>query len=68
MQSNHTKWVLLSNQKCISQTTYINLYPNKYSQELHNYSYVVKWDRCVGSCNILNDLSNKVCVPKKQKI
>ena len=24
---------------------------------------MVKLDRCVGSCNILNDLSNKVCVP-----
>ena len=56
MRSNHTKWVLLSNQKGISQTTYINLYPNKYSQELHNYSYVVKWDWCVRSCNILNDI------------
>ena len=56
MRSNHTKWVLLSNQKGISQTTYINLYRNKYSQELHNYSYAVKWDRCVRSCNILNDI------------
>ena len=25
----------------------------------------VKFDRCVGSCNTLNDLSNKVCVPNK---
>ena len=24
-------------------------------------------DRCVGSCNTLNNLSNKVCVPKKTK-
>ena len=23
----------------------------------------VKLDRCVGSCNTLNDLSNKICVP-----
>ena len=23
---------------------------------------MVKLDRCVGSCNTLNDLSNKVCV------
>ena len=23
--------------------------------------------RCVGSCNTLNDLSNKVCVPNKTK-
>ena len=26
---------------------------------------MVKLDRCVGSCNTLNDLSNKVCVPNK---
>ena len=26
---------------------------------------MVKWDRCVGSCNTLNDLSNKVYVTNK---
>ena len=25
--------------------------------------FAVKLERCVGSCNTLNDLSNKVCVP-----
>ena len=34
-------------------------------QEFHYYPFAVKLDRCVGSCNILNDLSNKVCVPNK---
>ena len=32
---NHTKCVSLSNQKCMTQPTSINLHPNKYSQELH---------------------------------
>ena len=32
--SNHTKWVLLSNQKCMTQATVINLHPFEYSQEL----------------------------------
>ena len=27
--------------------------------------FVVKSDRCVGSYNTLNDLSNKVCFPNK---
>ena len=63
--SNHTKWVSLSNQKNEIQTTLINLHPNEYSQEFHYYSFSVKVDRCVGSCNTLNDLSNKVCVPNK---
>ena len=26
---------------------------------------MAKLDRCVESCNTLNDLSNKVCVPNK---
>ena len=41
------------------------LYPNKYSQELCYYPFLVKLYRCVGSCNTLNDLSNKVCFPNK---
>ena len=61
--SNHTKCVSLSNQKCMIQTTLINLHPNEYNQEFHYYPFAVKLDRCVGSCNTLNDLSNKECIP-----
>ena len=63
--SNHTKWVSLSNQKCKIQLTLINLHPNEYSQKLHYYPFAVKLDKCVGSCQTLNDLSNKVSVPNK---
>ena len=63
--SNHTKFVFLSNQKCQIQPTLINLRFNEYSQELHYYPSAVKSDECVGSCNTLDDLSNKVCVPNK---
>ena len=63
--SNHTKCVSLSNQKCMTQPTLINLHPNEYSQEFHNYPISVKLNRCIGSCNTLNDLSNKLCVPNK---
>ena len=31
----------------------------------HYYPFAVKLDRCVGSCNTLNDLSNKICLPNK---
>ena len=62
--SNHTKCVSLSNKKCMTQPTFIDL-PNKYSQEFHYYPFSVHLDRYVGSCNTLNDLSNKVCVPNK---
>ena len=63
--SNHSTGVLLSNQKCITQHTLMKLHPNEYSQELHYYPIVVKLiDRCTRSCNVLNEASNKVCVPK----
>ena len=55
----------LSNQKCLIQPTLINLHPNEYSQEFHYFQFEVKLDRYVGSCNTLNDLSNRVHVPNK---
>ena len=47
------------------QPTLINLYDNEYSQVFLYYSFLVKLDRCAGSCNTLNDLSNKLYVPIK---
>ena len=58
--SNHTKCLLLSNQKCMTQPTLINLHPNEYIPEFHCYPFAAKLDRCVPCCNTLNDLSNKV--------
>ena len=49
----------------MTQPTLVNLHSNKYSQEFHRYPFLVKLDRCVGSYNTLNDLSNKACVPNK---
>ena len=67
--SNHTKCVSLSNQKCMTQPTFINLHPNEYNQEFHDYPFPVKVDRCVGSYNTLNDLSNmKYVFQTQQKI
>ena len=62
---NHTKSVSLSNQKCMTQPTLINLHPNEYSQELHYYPFFVNLDRCAGSCSTLDDLSHKVFVSNK---
>ena len=64
--SNHTKRVLLSNHKYMIQPTRVNLHPNEYSQEFHYYSFDVKLDRCVESCNTLNDLSNEACIPNRR--
>ena len=63
--SNNIKYVSLSNQKCEIEPTFIDSHPNDYSQEFHCYSFTVKLDKCVASCNTLDDLSNKVCVPNK---
>ena len=63
--SNHTKCVSLSNQKCGIELALINLHQNEYIQELHYYPFPFKLDRCVWSCNTINDLSNKVYVPNK---
>ena len=62
---NYTKQVLLSNQKYMIQPTLIKLHPNEYSQNFYYYPFAIKLDRYVGSCNTLNDLSNKVCIPNK---
>ena len=55
----------LNNQKCKIKSTLINWHPNEYSQKFHYYPFAVKLDRCVGNCNNINDLSNKVCIPNK---
>ena len=47
------------------QPTLINLHHKEYTQGLSYYQFAVNLDRCVGSCNTLNDLSNRVYVPNK---
>ena len=32
---------------------------------IFKYPFLIKLDRCVGSSNTLNNLSNKVCIPNK---
>ena len=62
--SNHTKCVSLSNQKCTTQPTLIKLHPNECTQGLRYNPLSINSGRCVSSCNILNDLPNKVCLSK----
>ena len=58
--SNHTKCVSLNNQKFMTQPTLINLHPNEYSKQFDYYLFAVKLDRCVGSCNTLNDINKNI--------
>ena len=56
--------ISLNNQKCMTQPTLINLHFNEYIQKLHTI-HLRLYSIGVGSCNTLNDLSNKVYVPNK---
>ena len=58
--SNHTKCVSLKNQQCITRPTLINLHPNEVIQGLHYYPFTVDLDRCIRSCNTLDDTSNRI--------
>ena len=51
----------------MTQPTLINLDPDEYSQGLCYYLFAVNLSRCGGSCNTLNNLSNRVSVPNKLK-
>ena len=61
---NHPKCVPLNNQKCMIQPNLIYILMNTV-KIFHYYPFAVKLDRCVGSCNTPNDLSNKICLPNK---
>ena len=54
--SNHTKCGFLSNQKCMAQPILINLHPYEFSQALHYYPFMLELDKCVESCNTIDDL------------
>ena len=49
----------------MTQPTLIDLHRNECSQGLYYYPFAVNLDTCLGSSNTVNDLSNRVCVPKK---
>ena len=38
---------ILSNKRCMNQTTLINLHSNEYSQEFHYYAFAVKLDKMI---------------------
>ena len=63
--SSHTKCISLYNQQCITQPTLTNLHPNEYGQGLRWYPLAVNLHRCMGSCNTINDLCNRVCFPNE---
>ena len=66
--SNHTKCLLMNNQQCKTQPTLTEIHLiNEYIQGLSYYPFAVSLNRCIGSCNNLNDLSNRVSVLNKKR-
>ena len=61
---DHVKCISLNNQLCMTQST-LDLHSNEYIKGLCYYPFAVNLEICMGSCNMVNDLSNKVCVPNK---
>ena len=57
--SNHKKCNSLNNKKCVIQSTV------PCSEEFNLYTFEVKLDWCVCSCNTLDDSANKVFIPNK---
>ena len=62
---DHVKFISFKNQQHITQPTLMNLHLNEYIEGLHYYPFIRNLDRSMGSCNTLNDLSNKRCVAIK---
>ena len=56
---NPLKYVSMSNQECKIRPQIVNVS----SDEPTYYPYSVKINKCSGSCNNINDLFAKVCIP-----
>ena len=55
--------VCLKNEPCMARPTFIDLNPI----DLNYYPFRISLDKCNASCNAVDDLSTKVCVPSKTK-
>ena len=55
--------MLLNRELPITRPAHIDLNPI----EINYYPFMISLNRCSGSCNALNDLSVKICVPNKTK-
>ena len=58
-----TKCLSLNNEPCIARPTLIDLNPIK----LNHFPFMISLRKCNGSCNVVYDLSIKICVPRKTK-
>ena len=60
--SNLTTCVSLNNQPCMTRLTLIYLNPEEHNHGLGYHKFMVNLDRCNGSCNTLDNPSDKICL------
>ena len=53
----------VNNEPCMIRPFLIDLNP----VELKYYPFMISLNKCNGSCNSVNDISMKICVPSKTK-
>ena len=58
-----TERVSLNNESCMTRSTLIDLNSAKFNF----FPFMISLDKCNGSCNAIDDLSKKICVPSKTK-
>ena len=58
-----TKYASLNNELCMIKSFLIDLNP----VGLKYYTFMISLDKCSGSCNSVDNLSPKICVPSKTK-
>ena len=63
--SNLTVSIFLNNQSSTTRATLIDFNPDEFNQGLRYYPFMVNLDRSNGTCNGLDDLSDKICVQYK---
>ena len=65
--SNQRKFIPSCNQSCMTRPTIIDSNLAECNPLLHYYPFEVHLGRCIGSCNTLDDASDRICVPNKTK-
>ena len=58
-----TKCVSLNNEPCMIRPILIDVNP----VEFNCYPFMISLDKCNRSCNTIDDLSTKICIPIKKK-
>ena len=62
-RSSATNSVLLNNEPCMARPTLIDLNP----AEPNFYPFMISLDKFNGSCNAVDNLSMKICLPSEKR-